>query len=208
MCTVRTVKLMKAPRDFLYPWLPKFTFSIDELSTTQQEQLGRISAVEAVFAQSRDRFNRFVRFLLLGTDSLDYVIALEYKSRVRSHVRSYKGVFKDRSGVSSADRASFDLHNDLDRVSCEIGVGGDYTHLVGLVRPNPRNAEDCLERLGDSTRSFVLVNVLYRSGGTGTWAFAARAGPPRPSVPELRPSRKLALPTRVSDSAYGRSEQR
>src|SRR4029077_13095945 len=118
----------------------------------------RLAGVEACFERAGDHFNRFVRFLISGSDSssFDYVIGLEYQSRVRSRVRSYKGVFQDRSGASAADRASFRLHGDLDRVSVEVAVDGDYTHLVGLIRPTRENAKDCLSWLTDSSRSFAV----------------------------------------------------
>jgi hypothetical protein len=147
-----------APRDFLYPWLPAFTFDLEKLSRAAQEQVLQLAAVEACFERSNDWFNRFVRFLLGESDrlSLEYVIALEHKSRVRSRVRSYKGIFKDRSGVSHADRASFALRGDLDCLSIELDVGGEYTHLVGLLRPTANNVSDCLDWLRDSTRSFVV----------------------------------------------------
>ena len=68
MTTVRTVHPVTEARDFLYPWMPEFTFALQELSAEERGIIPAIAGVEATFENSTEQFDRFVRFLLLGSE--------------------------------------------------------------------------------------------------------------------------------------------
>jgi hypothetical protein len=146
--TVMSYSELSGATDFIYRWLPQFTFEIDPANVPQCRAIAGTAGIEVHFPSAVWNHLGFVADLLVGSGRKAIVFLIEHRSAVRSRVRSHKGLFSGSASIREGEH-----------LETEVALSGAYTHFVGMAHVSNSNARDCAQLLSDGTRAFALLAV-------------------------------------------------